>query len=177
MADEREPWGGWQGEWPRDHREWLARWSGVAGAGLVALDVGAKRTGVATSDRSYRLATPLGILDHTRGHRRVWEQWRAWCSEHHFCAVVLGKPVIPSGQMTTELVHAGELRARDFLARYVPEDWPVLWVDERGSSRMADRYLRESGLSRRERTEHHDTMAARILLQEVLDYGVPPLRG
>jgi putative holliday junction resolvase len=112
----------------------------------LGLDVGERRIGVALSDASGRLATPLttiGAVPQAQAIARI----AALCAEHEVVAVVIG------------------LRAH--LAAGVA--LPIDYFDERLTSAAAEQLLREMGVKPEKRKLQIDQVAASIILQDYLD--------
>lgn len=155
----------------------------ASGRGLRALgvDVGTVRVGLAVSDPTGLVATPLDTLEvsERRKRRPAREQEPAdrdaWARrlavrlarvarEHDCDAVVIGLPRALSGRDTTSTT----------LARRVAEALRAeglrveLW-DERLSSAEAERVLLEAGRRRTARRAARDQVAATIILQGWLD--------
>jgi putative Holliday junction resolvase len=132
---------------------------------VLGLDLGDARIGVAISDDERRLAVPLGTI-HTGAPADV-KAIAALVSEHDVTIVVVGHPLLLSGE-TGERAHHAERFAealRGFLGV------PVLLHDERLSTVEADRALRATGASGRERRRSVDRSAATVILQSWLDSG------
>lgn len=133
---------------------------------VLALDLGAKRIGVAVSDSDGRLATPVATLerhrDRPRLHREIAELVMEWEAE----LVLLGLPIDLRGEVgpAAEAV----LAERDEMAAVLPV--PVEVHDERLSTRIAERALRERGdLTGKDRRTVVDMTAAAVILQDWLD--------
>ena len=131
---------------------------------IMALDVGARRIGVAVSD-------PLGItaqgLDtiQRQNKRRDLEALRRLLAEYQIQEVVVGLPLRLSGAEGTQSekmrVFAEDLRHHFGLTVH-------LW-DERWTSTEANRLLRETNLSIEKRAKSVDRMAAILILQSWLE--------
>ena len=123
----------------------------------LGLDLGAKRIGVAVSDRDGRLATPADVLhrtgDRARDHRAVADLVVEWEAE----VVVVGVPYSLDGG-TGPAAEAMIAESRQ-LAR-------ALIV---GLDRHVERRLREAGLDSRAQRKVVDQVAAAVLLQAWLD--------
>lgn len=137
---------------------------------VLALDLGAKRIGVAVSDSDGRVATPIATLqrgpDRQRLHREIAELVREWDAE----LLLLGLPVALDGG--TGPAAQAVLAERDELAAAVPV--PVEVHDERMTTRIAERTLRERGdLDGRQRRAIIDQVAAAVILQDWLDARAP----
>jgi putative holliday junction resolvase len=133
----------------------------------LGIDFGEVRIGLAVSDETGTLATPLDTLRRRRGKRPPWKEMEAAARSHGVTALVFGLPLELSGeesQWTREVRSAAEsLGAR--------LDLPVHFVDERMTSVRAEREVRSSGLplGKRSEKERVDAAAAAIILQSWLD--------
>ena len=131
----------------------------------LGLDLGAKRIGVAVSDRAGRLATPADVLhrtgDRARDHRAVADLVVEWEAE----VVGVGGPYSLDGG-TGPAAEAMTAESRQ-LAR--ARDVPVETHDERLTTVSAERRLREAGLDSRAQRKVVDQVAAAVLLQAWLD--------
>ena len=121
---------------------------------MLALDHGQARTGVAVSDETGTLATPLGVVERVEtpaGQRALLEL----IAEQHPARIVVGLPVSLDGRE-----HAQAARARAFAGRLAKSvGVPVDLYDERYTSALADR---RGGRSAR------DARAAATLLEDYL---------
>jgi putative Holliday junction resolvase len=124
---------------------------------VLALDYGAARTGVAVSDASGTLATPLTTIDRV-GSAEGMATLLAIVDAERPGLIVVGLPRTPSGrrgsQAGASTAFAGRLRAR--------VDVPVELEDERYTTTIAQRTGRSG-------TSGLDARAAAVLLQGVLD--------
>jgi putative Holliday junction resolvase len=132
---------------------------------VLGLDLGDARIGVAISDDERRLAVPLGTI-HTGAPADV-KAIAALVGEHDVTLVVVGHPLLLSGEAGERAHHAERFAEalRGFLGV------PVLLHDERLSTVEADRALRATGASGRERRRTVDRSAATVILQSWLDSG------
>lgn len=128
----------------------------------LGIDVGSVRVGVAVSDPSGLLATPLETVPRASSVERLV----ALTAEHEPVEVLVGLPLSLSGR---EGPAAGLVRAYadQLAARLSPV--PVRLVDERLSTVSATRGLRESGVRGRRQRAVVDQAAAVVLLQAELD--------
>ena len=131
---------------------------------ILALDLGEKRLGVALSDPSGTVASPLATVPH-RSRREDVERIVALSREHEVTAVVVGWPRNMDGT-SGPTARRAEVFARALgRALSVPVE---LW-DERLSSVAADRALLEADVTRRRRRDLRDRVAAALILQGWLD--------
>lgn len=133
----------------------------------MGVDFGERRIGVALSDPTLTLASPIGTLRRRSGKRPPWKALEALAREHGVARVVMGLPLGLDGEETPWC--ADVRRAGDDLGRRLGV--PVEYVDERFTSVRAERAIRGSGLPRRERErkERVDAGAAALILQRWLD--------
>lgn len=130
---------------------------------ILAVDLGSKRIGLAVSDLDGSIAFPAGNLA-SRGTARDLKALGEMIQERGITRVVVGLPIHLSGQPSL-----GSEAARKFageLARAT--GLPVDLLDERWTTRAADRSLGESKRGRRQRGEAVDSVAATLLLRTYL---------
>ncbi len=132
---------------------------------LLALDWGEVRLGLALSDETQLLASPLATLTRRPGKRWPMPALMQLVGEHAPVGLVVGLPLTPEGE---EGDAAREARALGELVAG-RTGLPVAWQDERFSTAKALRGIRESGGSTRGRKEDVDALAASVLLQAFLD--------
>ncbi len=134
---------------------------------IIAVDFGEGRIGVALSDPSRTIAIPFTTLPRRRGKRPPIADLIAIMDEQDVDQVVVGLPLALSGDdsewTTTVRVFADTLATRS--------GRDVTLIDERFSSRMAERAVRNVGLKKsdREEKERVDAAAAAVILQSYLN--------
>jgi len=134
---------------------------------VLGLDLGDARIGVAISDDARRMAVPLGTV-----RKGAPEDVRAIAElvrEHAVTLVVVGHPLLLSGKAGERAHHAERFAAALTGLLKVP----VLLQDERLSTVEAERALRETGVSGRDRRRAVDRSAATVILQAWLDTDRP----
>lgn len=156
-----------QGEAPRDPDDGAARPPPdlPTDGRLLAIDYGERRIGLAISDPSQTLAQPLATLVRRRGRRFPMQQLRHHLDTHHPVGIVMGLPRAPDGS-------EGEQAAAARTAGQLVADksgLPVAYWDERMSTALALRAVRDLGGGLRNRKEDVDQLAATVLLQNFLD--------
>lgn len=140
----------------------------------LGIDYGERRVGLALSDPTGTVATPLPPLLRRRGKRPPVQAIVDVINANDVTRVVVGLPLSLEGEDTD---WTREVRA--FASRVAARSGrDVFLIDERLSSVMATHAVRSIGLSRqeREKKERVDTAAAVLLLQLFLDRersGVP----
>lgn len=131
---------------------------------VLALDIGEKRTGVAVSDPTGRVASPVCVLPsaevlaHASSFRRVLEDWEPE-------VLLAGRPMTLAGEDGPQAERI-KSQAESIAARC---GLPLEFADERLSSAEAKRILREQGLSERSMRGKVDMVAASLFLQSWLD--------
>jgi putative Holliday junction resolvase len=132
---------------------------------VLALDFGSKRIGLAVSDPAGDFAFPAGELER-HGEERDLEALRGLAAERGVVRVVVGLPLHMSGRSGPEAEAARAFAARVGEATGLP----VELLDERWTSREAERALRAVQPRRRRRERAHlDAAAAAILLRTWLE--------
>jgi putative Holliday junction resolvase len=134
---------------------------------VLAIDYGERRLGLALSDEAGEFAFPAGSLAR-RGGERDLAALRELAAERGVARVVVGLPLHMDGR-------AGpEARAAEAFAAAVGRatGLPVELLDERWTTREAERALREQGLvgrRGRKRRESVDSVAAALILRAYLE--------
>lgn len=134
---------------------------------VMGIDFGERRTGVALSDPTGTLASPLQTLERRPGRRPPLKALEEIARAHGVAHVVVGLPLDLSGRETE---WCRQVRAAgDELGRRLAV--PVDYADERFSSVRAEDRIRSSGLPRgkREQKDRVDRVAAALVLQDWLD--------
>ena len=131
---------------------------------ILALDVGDRRIGVAVSDPTGSIATPLAVIHRTGGEKdfsAVLEHVRQQEAEH----ILVGLPISLSGKL-----HSQARAVQGFVATLISRSpVPVETLDERLTTVQAERRMQEAGASAQKRKVLRDAAAAAILLQAYLD--------
>jgi putative Holliday junction resolvase len=130
----------------------------------LGVDVGERRIGLAVSDPSGVIASPLGVIDRADDDDPVAQILRC-AQELKAEVIVVGMPVDLRGEEGVAAQRMGEFVAQ------LRERSPVRveTCDERLTSAAAARAMREAGLSERERRGQVDKVAAALILQTWLD--------
>jgi putative pre-16S rRNA nuclease len=135
-------------------------------ARVLGVDLGSRRIGLACSDATGTIATPLRVLersgDRARDHRAIVEVARDEEAER----IVVGWPLSMSGD---EGPAARAARAEADALQELAGDVAVVLHDERLTTVTAERSLLESGMRRDARTKVRDAVAAAVMLQSYLE--------
>ena len=132
---------------------------------VLALDLGSKRIGVAISDRSGTIASPLTVLARSGRVRSDHEAIRKLVEEEEAERVVVGLPLSMDGSIGKAARAA--ISEAEALASVVGV--PVETLDERLTTVTADRMLMESNMRAQDRRKIIDKAAAAVILQTWLD--------
>jgi putative Holliday junction resolvase len=128
----------------------------------LAIDYGAKRTGLAVCDAGERVVSPLAVL---QGQKGLIEKIRQVVAAENVEAIVLGLPLNMDGsegpQAQRVRTFAGQLQRQVGV--------PVHFQDERLSSFGAEEKLQEIGLRRGKRQTRLDALAAAEILETFLE--------
>ena len=136
---------------------------------LLALDVGEVRIGMACSDPSGIVVTPLRVL-RRRPEAAAIAAILVAVAEEDAVGVVVGLPLRLSGEFSQQTEATAHFAAKLTAKLSVPL---VTW-DERYSTVEAERILRDRGVRRDRWREQIDAIAAGVILQDYLDAHLPP---
>ena len=132
---------------------------------ILAVDWGERRIGLALSDETQTIASPLGTIIRRAGKRFRMPEFLAHVTTHRPVGLVVGLPLTPEGGDGPAAVAARELALQLGARTYLP----VVLVDERMTTARAHAAIREQDGSTRGRREEVDALAATILLQHYLE--------
>jgi putative holliday junction resolvase len=136
----------------------------------LAIDYGTRRIGLALSDESARLASPLQVIQvssPTDAMRQVAEIAKKQSAQRLVIGLPLNMDDTIGPAAKTVLKWGHELAGQCGL--------PLLFVDERLSSFAADELLRGRDLTRKAKKQRQDALAAADFLQAFLDGKLKPL--
>jgi putative holliday junction resolvase len=137
---------------------------------VMGVDVGTARVGLALSDPTGTLASPLETLRRAKSMSDI-DRLAALVVEHEVTEVVVGEPVHLSGASGASARDASNYAQE--LADRIP-DVPVILIDERLSTVTAASHLRQGGIDSRKQRPVIDQAAAVVILQQFLDSRRPP---
>ncbi len=135
------------------------------GVRALGVDPGTKRIGIAVSDRSGTIASPLVVLHRSRSKQHDLHELARIARDEEVEVIVVGLPLNMDGS------HGPSAKAAVAEARRLATlvDVPVEMHDERLTTVTADRSMQEAGLDTIERRQRVDKVAAAIMLQSWLD--------
>ena len=131
----------------------------------MALDWGHARIGVAITDETQLLASPLGTLTRRAGKRLPLGQFLDLIEREHPVGLVVGLPLDDEGT-EGESAQAARAMGEQFAARAA---LPIAWIDESFTTAETLERLTERGIAPRQRKADIDAMAAAIVLERWLD--------
>jgi putative holliday junction resolvase len=132
---------------------------------ILALDLGARRIGLAVSDPLGVTAQGLATL-HRKNKRADFQHLSETLRQYDVREIVVGLPLPLSGTPGTQAEKAHAF-ADDLRRQF---SLPVHLWDERLTSAQANRVLRETEMSIRRRGQVVDQMSAVLILQSFLDH-------
>lgn len=140
---------------------------------VLALDLGSKRIGVAVSDITGSVASPLTVIHRSRSRQHDRERIAALVREEEAEMVIVGLPLSLSGAVGPA-AKAALIEARA-LATLI--DVPIETFDERLSTVTAERTLATLDVRGSSRRQVVDKVAAAVFLQAFLDSSPHVARG
>ena len=134
------------------------------GQRLLGLDIGKKTIGLALSDKSLAIASPVKILRRSKFTPDVNSIFD-FTNTEEVGAMVLGWPVNMDGSEGPRCDSV-----RDFAhAMMRIRDTPVVFQDERLSTQAVESAMVEADMTRAKRAQRRDALAAVWILQSALD--------
>ena len=130
----------------------------------MAIDWGERRIGLAISDPAGIIASPAGVIVRRAGKRPPVAELVRRVEALEARGVVMGLPLDGEGNDTPRSLECRRVAAE--LARRT--SLPVALLDERYTTAVALRGVREMGGSTRDRKADVDALAAAVLLQQAL---------
>ena len=131
----------------------------------LGVDLGTKRIGLATSDTSATIATPLRVLNRSGSRLQDHQAIAAIVQEYEIDCVVVGMPLAMSGNVGAAAQSATVEVAKMTNVVGVP----VLTYDERLTTVSAHQILQGNNVNAKDRKLVVDKVAAAVMLQSLLD--------
>lgn len=131
---------------------------------LLGLDPGTKTLGIAVSDRTRLIATPVKTIQRSKFSLDAAELLKIY-DQHNAAALIIGYPLNMDGS------HGPRTQSvRDFCQNLLKlRDLPIFLWDERLSTLAVTRTMIDADMSRKKRKNNVDKLAASYILQGVLD--------
>ena len=130
---------------------------------ILAVDPGEKRVGLALSDPTQTIASPLMVLP-SQSVKKDALRILQTAQEKDAVLIVVGQPLHWDG------TESDQVKGSKRLAELLEElgSLPVILVDEYGTTQAAREARLQMNVSREKRSGHLDDLAATILLQNYL---------
>ena len=136
-----------------------------SGEKLLGLDIGRKTIGLALSDASLKIASPVKILYRTKFTPDM-AHLLAFADSQNVGGLVLGWPVNIDGSRGPRCD-----AVRDFAHALLKiRDMPIVFQDERLSTNVVESAMLAANMTRAKRAKRRDALAACWILQSFLDY-------
>jgi len=134
------------------------------GSRLLGLDVGKKTIGMALSDPGLQIASPERILYRTKFTHDA-EALFTFIDQLNVGGLILGWPLNMDGSAGSRCDSV-----RDFAHALMKiRDIPIVFHDERLSTRAVETAMIDADLTRKRRAQRRDALAASWILQSALD--------
>lgn len=131
---------------------------------ILAVDPGMKRIGIALSDPSNTLSSPLIVLNHTSRNEDA-EKIIELANQHDAELILIGQALTYDGEISFEGRRAkrlmGSIKKKSSIR-------VILW-DESNTTQKAQEIQRDFKVSQKNRRGHLDDHAAAVLLQNYID--------
>jgi len=135
---------------------------------ILGIDFGTRRIGLALSDPTGMMASPLPFLENA-GNREVVSKLQELVQSHGVKTLVIGLPRNMDGTYGPSA-----LKVREFITQIQPKlSAEIVTQDERLTTVQASRDLVQMGLSQKELRKKIDSSSATLILQQYLDRNLP----
>ena len=135
------------------------------GKKLLGIDLGTKTIGLAVSDLSLNIASPIKTLNRSKLKKNLPEI-AFIASEHGIGGIIVGMPINMDGT-----VSARAQATKDWAFALVELLFvPIAFWDERLSTAAVEKAMIKADLSRKRRAQRIDSAAATYILQGALDF-------
>jgi len=131
---------------------------------ILGLDYGSKRIGVAVSDPLRIIAQGITVIEQSTG---MMDFLQLLVKQYDIGEIVVGMPLTLKGEKGQKAEEVEKFIARIQEAFQIP----VIWLDERFTSRLAQETIRSMGVKKKQRQikKNVDMAAAALILQQYLD--------
>ena len=135
------------------------------GSRLLGIDLGTKKIGIAISDYSQKIATPLQILDKSKQGKLI-DELESIIAEYDIRGIIIGNPINMDGTYGKSSQSAKDIAIN--ISNKI--DIPVSLWDERLSTVGAFNLSSELDINVSKREKDIDKFAAAFILQGALDF-------
>ena len=130
---------------------------------ILALDIGDRRIGIAVSDPTRTIASPVEVLNRIGWGPDV-RHIAELCAQYETTEILSGLPLNMDGSEGFQAQ-----KVREFCAQLEKAGLKVYYQDERLTTVTAEAALLEDNMSRLDRKSHVDKVAAAVILRQWLD--------
>lgn len=131
---------------------------------LLGLDIGTKTVGLAISDLNHIVATPFHTIKRKKFTLDL-ENLTKLIEDNDIKGLVIGLPLMLDGEEGAKCQSVRQF-GKNILKVY---EIPIIFWDERFSTVSAEETLLKANMSRQDRSELIDKVAASVILQNLLD--------
>lgn len=131
----------------------------------LAIDLGARRTGLAVGDERTRAVSPAGVIEQPPGEEGLLRAIEKAVGDYQPAALVIGLPMNmdeSEGEAAKRVRALGEKIAG-------ATNLPIYYQDERLTSYAADQRMARSGRTHKQKKRLRDALAAVEILRDFLD--------
>ena len=136
-----------------------------SGEKLLGLDIGKKTIGLALSDASLQIASPVKIIFRTKFTLDMANLLK-FADEQNVGGLVLGWPVNMDGSLGSRCDSIRDFAHALLKIRHIP----IVFQDERLSTKAVELAMVAADMTRARRAKRRDALAACWILQSFLDY-------
>ncbi len=129
---------------------------------VLGIDHGDKKIGLAVSDKSRIIATPI---DYIFNDDNLIENLKKLINEYEIAEFVIGLPLMLSGEESIQTEKVRDFK--DFIENELQIE--MNFLDERLTTSYAEKLLISGNMKRKKRKEKIDSLSAQIILQNYLD--------
>lgn len=134
---------------------------------LICFDVGERRIGIAASDLLGITAQPVETYHRTGKLEKDYDYLAKVIKEQEAIKLVVG---LPKNMNNSLGFKAEEIQTFiEGFKSYLPDAFPIDWIDERLTTVQAENVLLEANVSRKKRKKFVDKIAAVFMLQTYMD--------
>lgn len=132
---------------------------------VLGIDYGMARIGIALSDPTQIIASPLTMVPNKGGIKKVVDQVTELITQHDPECVVIGMPYQLSGKKGFSADEV-ELFVKELQKK---TSCPIHTHDERLTTQQTERAMKSGQMNRKKRTKVIDSACAALILQSFLD--------
>lgn len=132
----------------------------------LGIDLGSKRIGVAMSDSSGVIASPLTVIARSASHSQDHKKIQELIDEYEVNCVVVGMPLSMSGKIGP----AAESAQVEVAEMQAVINVPIYSYDERLTTKTANESMMQANMKAQARRRVVDKIAAAVMLQGWLDH-------